>query len=283
VTHLFLVLVQICFASLAIFGKAALVHVPANAIVLTRVAGGALAFLLVARVRGRVAARDLPLILLCSILGLVGNQLLFINGLARTTAVNAAVLGSMIPVFTAAIAMLTRREPARPLRILGIIVAFAGTLVLVRADRFSFSDEATVGNLMIVGNSLCYATFLVLVRRLAGRVPPLTLVALVFVLAVPFVAPLGIPAWASFTPTRSDLALLAFIVLVPTIGAYGLNQLALARAEASLVAVYVYLQPLLATAGALIFLGERLDARIAVAGALILGGLVFSTAPMRRA
>jgi drug/metabolite transporter (DMT)-like permease len=250
--------------------------VPANAIVLLRVAGAAVVFVIIARGRGGFAKKDLPRIVACSLLGVVLNQILFLNGLARTTAVNASVLGSMIPVFTAAIAMLTRREPARPGRLLGIAVAMSGTLVLVRGESFSFSDANTIGNLLIVANSLSYACFLVLARTLAGRIAPTTFVALLFASALPFVAPMGIVAWASFTPTGTDLALLAFIVAVPTVGAYGLNQLALVRAEASLVAAYVYLQPLLATVGAMVLLGERPGARVLVAGVLILAGLAVS-------
>src|SRR5262249_35450985 len=187
-------------ARLAVSGGARVNHTPANAVVLGRVGGGAVAFRVAARLTGplRVAARDLPLVVLCAVLGLVLNQMLFLNGLARTTAVNASVLGSTIPVFTAAIAMLARREPVRPVRILGIAVAFLGALVLVRADRFSFEDRATVGNLLILANSLCYGTFLVVVRPLAGRIAPLALVALLFASALPFVLPFGVAAWADF-------------------------------------------------------------------------------------
>src|SRR5262249_25045286 len=143
--------------------------------------------------------------------------------------------------------------------------------------RFSLHEGTTLGNLLIIANSLSYGTFLVVVRTVAGRVPPLTLVALLFACALPFVAVPGALAWASFTPTGTDLALLAFILAVPTVGAYGLNQLALQRAESSLVAAYIYLQPLLATAGAMLFLGERPAPRVFVAGALILTGLALST------
>jgi drug/metabolite transporter (DMT)-like permease len=253
------------------------VHVPANAIVLLRVGGAAAFFLpLAARAGWRVPRADLPRIVLCALLGVVANQLLFVNGLARTTAVNATVLGSMIPVFTAVTAMLVGREKPRARRLVGIGVAFSGTLLLVRGESFSFSDANTIGDLLIVANSLAYACFLVLARTLASRVPPLSLVALLFGFALPFVAPFGLWAWSSFTPTATDAVLLAGIVLFATIGAYGLNQFALQRADASLVAVYIYLQPVIATTGAVLFLGERPGVRVLIAGVLILLGLAVS-------
>jgi drug/metabolite transporter (DMT)-like permease len=50
---------------------------------------------------------------------------------------------------------------------------------------------------------------------------------------------------------------LAFVVVFPTAGAYLLNNWALARADASVVALFIYLQPLIAALLAMARLGER--------------------------
>ena len=86
--HLILLVVQVCFASLAVVGKKALVAIPPGVIVSTRVAGGALVFFLLARRQGplRVARGDLGRLVLCALFGVVVNQLLFVNGLERSTA-----------------------------------------------------------------------------------------------------------------------------------------------------------------------------------------------------
>jgi drug/metabolite transporter (DMT)-like permease len=64
---------------------------------------------------------------------------------------------------------------------------------------------------------------------------------------------------------------------------YVLNSWALARTGASRVAVYVFLQPLIATSLAIVILNERLTARTVVAGLLILAGLAVSLARARLA
>ncbi len=76
--HVELVIVQLCFAALALGAKLALARVPANALVLARVVGGAVAFFVMARAWGRVrvARRDVPAIVGCAILGVVINQVL---------------------------------------------------------------------------------------------------------------------------------------------------------------------------------------------------------------
>src|SRR5579862_964873 len=85
---------QVCFGSLPVAGRIALDDLPADAIVITRMAAGAIGFFAWARARNelRIARADVPLLVACAVLGVVANQLLFMHGLARSTATNAAVL-----------------------------------------------------------------------------------------------------------------------------------------------------------------------------------------------
>ena len=64
-------------------------------------------------------------------------------------------------------------------------------------------------------------------------------------------------------------ALLGYIVLFPTAGAYWLQYWALARTDSSVVAFFIYLQPVIATSLAVAFLGERPGAQ-ALLGALLI-------------
>ena len=275
--HVILLFGQVCFASLPVVGRMAMLgHLPPAGIVLVRMTGGALVFSLIAWRRGalKIARADLPMLIGCAFLGVAANQELFIQGLARSTATNATVLGSTIPVFTAITAIVMRREPARPRRLLGIAIACAGAAVLVGADKLSLSSDHMVGNAMVLANSFCYGAYLVIVRPLADRYDPIGLLAMLFIAGVPMVAPLGVVAWADAPPlTGDDVAYLAFLVAVPTVGAYGLVQTALRRAEATLVAAYIYLQPVFATLGAILLLGESPSARLYMCGVLVLTGV----------
>ena len=275
--HVLLLLGQVCFASLPVVGRMAMIgHLPPALIVLARMTGGAVVFAVIAAQRGvlRVARADVPAVIGCAVIGVASNQELFIQGLARTTATNASVLGSTIPVFTALVAILSRREPPHARRLVGIAVAFAGAAALVGADRLSLGREHLVGSGFILMNSACYGTYLVLVRPLAERYDPIGLLALMFVAAVPIVAPFAIAALPDAPPlTAGVVAYFAFLIAVPTVAAYGLIQTALRRADATLVAAYVYLQPLIAATGAMALLGEEPTLRLAVCGAVVLGGV----------
>jgi drug/metabolite transporter (DMT)-like permease len=274
--HLILLAGQLCFASLPVVGRLAIASIPPAGIVLVRTLGGAIVFALIARARGtlRISRRDVPLLVLCAVLGNVINQEMFIHGLARTTATNAVVLGSTIPVFTLIVAFVLRRERARPWRIVGIAIAFGGVAALVGAEELSASSEHFVGSVLVLVNAVSYGSYLVAVRPLAQRYDPFTLLAFMFLVGTPLVAPLGIHALASGPALASgDLLYLAFLIAVPTVGAYGLVQSALQRAESSLVAAYIYLQPVFAAIGAVIVLDEEVGARTIVCGAVVLAGV----------
>jgi len=68
-----------------------------------------------------------------------------------------------------------------------------------------------------------------------------------------------------------------YIVLVPTLVAYYLNAWALMRVAPTIVAAYIYLQPVLAFGVAPIVLGESLNSRTIVACALIFAGVAVVT------
>ena len=274
---------QVCFGSLPVAGRLALAHIPADAIVITRMTAGTIGFYAWARSSGpiRIAPRDWPMIVLCALLGVVGNQMLFMHGLVRSTATNAAVLGSTIPVFTALFALAFGREPVRAMRLAGIGVAMCGAVVLALARGEggpSMGAEHLTGNLMILGNSACYGLYLVLVRPLAVRYSPIVLIAALFLVGTILVAPLGVIGWRDAAPLdTADLESLAFLILVPTWGAYSLTQIALRHAESSLVASWIYLQPVVTATGAMIFLGERPGVATGIAAAFIFGGVWLST------
>lgn len=273
-THVILLLGQIAFASLPVVGRLALADLPAGLIPLVRTVGGAIVFSLIAWRRGTFVwpRGDVGFIVLCALLGNVLNQELFIHGLARSTATNAVVIGSTIPVFTLLTALVLGRERVRLHRVLGMAVAFAGVAVLVGADELSTDSEHFVGSVMVLANALAYGSYLVIGKPLAEKYDPVAVLAYMFIAGTPMVAPIGIAALPS-SIDGGDVAFLAFLVAVPTVAAYGLVQTGLKRAESSLVAAYIYLQPVFAAIGAVIVLDEHVGPRTIGCGVVVLFGV----------
>jgi drug/metabolite transporter (DMT)-like permease len=283
--HLALLAVQVLFSTLPIAAKYyVLPHVPPAGLVLLRTAGGAALLLAIARARGRRPVddrRDLARLALYAALGVAINQLLFIEGLSRTTAVNAQVIGTTIPAFTLMFGVLAGVDRLGPARGAGLARAAAGAIYLVGPDRVELSPATTAGNAMILSNALAYSLYLVLSKPILKRYDTITVIAWVFAFGALFVAPFGAASLAGSgalaTMPASAWAGVAFIVLLPTVGSYWLNAWALGRSAPSVVAAYIYLQPLLTGVMAVAVVHEPLDPRVVPSAALIFAGVALTT------
>lgn len=272
-----LLAVQVLFGIFPVVGKVAMTGFGPGGVSAARILGAAAFFQVARLVRGEPAVprAKLPRFALGALLGIAANQLLFLYGLARTSATHAALLVTTVPVFTVALAIALRKEAASPKRIAGIAVALLGAAWLV-TGRSSGGTASLVGDLMVLCNAASYSGYLVLSRELLSEVPPLSAVATFFLLAVPMVLPItGLPHPEGATPAA--WASLAFVVLGPTITTYFLNLFALRRVSPSVVALFVYVQPAITAVTAAIVLDEEVTARTLAAGALSFAGVWLAT------
>src|ERR1700749_1241414 len=132
--HLALVAVQLIFGTWPIVAKVALRALPSTGLVAFRVAGAAVALLVLLRARGRLVVprrADLWRLALYSLLGVVLNQFLFVKGLALSTVVNSALLGTAIPVSALVVGALLGYERPSARSALGVVIAAAGVVYLI--------------------------------------------------------------------------------------------------------------------------------------------------------
>ncbi|MEP7176696.1 MAG: DMT family transporter [Gemmatimonadales bacterium] len=287
--HVALVLVQVMFASLAIAGRYVLPHVPAGLLVCLRVVGAAVVLGLVNSAVGGAWVRDRADLLRIAGLGWLGisaNQTLFLYGLRHTTAINATILVTTVPVFTVLGSVVVGREPPSSLKFAGIVLAGLGALYLIGPDRISLAPDVALGNALIVLGMLCYAAYFILMKPILSRYGSLTVSFYAMTFAAIGVLPFGVGSlggtdWGGISPTVWWWVV--YIVVFPTILTYLLNLWALRRASSNTVAVYIYLQPLVAAVVAPLLLpGESVTTRAAVAGLAIFAGLALVLTAERR-
>lgn len=221
-----------------------------------------------------------------SLLGVVINQSMFLGGLALTSAHVAAILITAVPIFTLAAGILLKEERGAALKTAGIALAAAGAVMVVGSEGFGGTTKSLAGDLLIIGNSLSYAFFLVLAKADMARLGPQRVIARMFGIAAVLMLPLAaVPMWRlswRTIPTAAWLSL-AFVIAGPTIAAYLLNAWALSHTDSSLVAAYTYLQPILTVILAAIYLGEQIRPVAIVAGVLIFLGVRMAARAARMA
>lgn len=270
-----------------VIGKIALASIPPLPFAFFRVAGASALLALLARFLPRepIERRDRPRLWLLAFLGVSINQIFFITGLALSTAINAAILMTMIPVLTLAFAIMAGRESPAPRKIAGCAVALGGALVLVGAGRFDWRSRLFLGDVLLMINATCYSLYLVLSRDLLKKYSAATFIRVTFLMGtLPVLVFAAVPLARmryGRVPAVAWICLAAVIVFA-SVAAYTLNAWALARTHASRVAVFVTLQPVVATAFAILWLGELPTAKSGVAALLIFAGLVLSRAPLPR-
>jgi drug/metabolite transporter (DMT)-like permease len=287
--YLALLAVQLLFAVHYVAAKWVLETIPAPAWVALRVAGAALVLVATTPNRWRQWPRDrgtwLELARL-SLFGVVLNQVLFIEGLSRTWPSHSALINTSIPVSTLLIAVALGREDFGWRKMAALTLSLSGVLWLLGTEGFDLSSETLAGDLMCLANATSFALFLVLSRSLMRRLSPAIVTPIMFLLATPAVAAYGAPElvrldWAS-VPASIWLTGVA-IVLGPTVGTYVLNNWALARAESSQVALFIYLQFLIASPISALVLDDPVGWELLPAAVLVFAGVAFSARARRRA
>lgn len=277
--HLVLIAVQLMFGTWPIVGKVALRAISSSGLVALRVVGAAIVFSLLQRKLGelrKLPGRDLALLTLCSMLGVVVNQLLFVKGLSLTTVVNAVLLGTTIPVFTLVVSIAFGYDRISLRRITGILLAAGGVVYLVGPLGAQFSAQTTTGNLLIVINSFCYGAYIAISKDLFKRYGALNVITWMFAIGCLVTVPIGGYALSNDplgTAGTWVWVAVIYIILVPTVVAYYLNAWALTRVTPTTVATYIYLQPLIAFGLAPLVLGEKLSSRTLIACILIFAGV----------
>ncbi len=225
--------------------------------------------------------RDASALALCALFGVVLNQALFIEGIARTTPAHAALINTQIPTFALAAAVALRQERLTGRKALSLLAGAAGVLALLGGGA-RFERDLLAGDLLNLANAASYGLFVAMSRRVMERVDPLAAAALLFLFGT-----LGMAAYGLDDALRTGLGglsarawgAMAFALLGATVITYFLNLWALARTHASRVAVYIFLQPIVAAGLGLWLAGDRLTARFGVAALLVLAALLLRGGP----
>lgn len=278
-----LVPAQLLFGSLPVIGKVVLAVIPPIALVGIRTTITALILFVIQAFRGRLWLReksDYWRFAVLSLFGVVLNQLFFIGGLSLTTASNTSLLAVMIPVFALAIGAIAGFERLTGIKIIGIILAAVGVIILIDPRRASFSSETTLGDICIVINCLAYGIYVATSKNVITRNGTFRSIMWVFIFASIICVPLGLWSLSTIDVRAVDTniwLITLWIGIGATAAPYLLNAWALSKVNPSTVAVFVYLQPLIGFGLAVAFLGEQIGLAFIAAAVMIFAGVYLVT------
>jgi drug/metabolite transporter (DMT)-like permease len=221
--------------------------------------------------------KDLPLFIGCGLTGIAINQLLFIKGLSITYSIHASLLMLCTPLLITISAFFFLQEKLTISVIAGLIIGITGAVFLITSKENSGTGANIIlGDTLITLNAISYTFYFILVKPLMTRYTPIQVLRWAFTFGTLFILPFGwvefVEApWASFSGI--ELAAIAFVVVGATFIAYLLNIYGLHHLQASATGTYIYLQPIFATAVAVLFLHEKLTAVKIISALMIFTGV----------
>lgn len=245
-----------------------------------RMAGGALLFWLTSIFlpREHVPPADLLRLFGAGMLGVCFNQGCFIIGVSFTSPSEASLVTTTMPMWVMILAWLILHEPISLKKAGGILLGAAGALILILGSASSGGDASNpaLGDFIVLMAQLSYSLYLTFYRNFIKKYSLVTIMKWMFlsasVVSLPITSPIILnTAWMRISPL--EWAGIAAVVIGATYLAYICIMIGQKNLRPTIVGMYNYIQPIVATSVG-IYLGiDRFTFAKAVAVVLIFSGV----------
>ena len=182
--------------------------------------------------------------------------------ITNTTASQAGILTSTLPILVAIAAFFTLKEKTTPLTWVGFAIAVAGAALLsIYSEVTENAPDPILGNFLEFCAMICAAGYTISLKRLSSRYNPFFLTAFqcfvgsVFFFPFIFTRGKGFPVDFVLFPAMG----IVYLGAVVTIGAYGLYSVGISRVKASTAAAFVNLIPVFTMFFGWIILNEKMN------------------------
>ncbi|MBC7488300.1 MAG: EamA family transporter [Cytophagaceae bacterium] len=284
--HLFIFLAT-CFTSMN-YSIAKIVmpsEIKPYSIVLTRILISVaffflLDFLLNPKAKYNVPLKDMLRLAFCGTVGVAVNQLTLYKGLSITTPINAALIVATIPVFVLILSALFLRSVPTWKQSLGVMISASGAYYLIMYTGGGLEIKNLTGDLLILLNCISYAIYMVIVKPLLEKYPPLFLTKWMFAVAAVVVLPFTYQDalqtdWMNISAAGWQSYL--YIILFATLFNYYFTTASLQWLSPVTAGTYGYLQPFLATLFAVALGVDIISPEKIIAGVAIFVGILLTS------
>jgi drug/metabolite transporter (DMT)-like permease len=236
----------------------------------------------VLRGQGALLRRHAGILFILALTGIAIFQSLVYLGLRSTTAVNAVLINSSIPLFILLCSWVIERERASRRQVAGMLVSLAGILVILsRGSPAALLElEVHAGDAWILLAMPVWGIYSVLLKRRPpelGGLPFLFVISLAgVVMLLPF-AVLAAMRTAVEVPTAAEVLGVLYMGLMASVVAFIFWNRGVAVVGANAAGFTIHLLPAFGTVLAILFLGESFAAFHAAGIGTILAGVLLAT------
>lgn len=289
--HLAMLTASIAWGLMAPISKAAMNSDAVSAMLVAdiRIFGAAILFWIFSLFtkNGKVADKaDYVKFFFAGLFAIILNQCVYVTGVSMTSPVDASIITTTLPIVTMIFAAIFIKEPITGRKAGGVLLGACGALLLLFGNRLlpGASVSAASGHSSsLTGDLLCflaqcsYAIYLVIFRDLIKKYSPVTLMKWMFTFASVIMIPisgrsLALTGWSSISMT--EYAELAYVLVFGTFLCYLIVPVGQKYLRPTLVAMYNYVQPVVAAVAAIIWGMDSFNILKVVAVVLIFSGVL---------
>jgi drug/metabolite transporter (DMT)-like permease len=220
--------------------------------------------------------KDWTLIIISAFFGAALNMLTFFKGLSMTSPIQASLIMVTTPIIVTALSRVFLKDKLNNAGWMGLILGFTGTAWLILNGQPGHQFKVSAGDLFIFINALSYAIYLVISKPLLSRYHFIWLTKWLSLFGLLFTIPFGFHEvkaieWIQIPP--GGIAAIIYVLMFTTLLSFLLFGYALTHTTTSVVSSYIYLQPLLATAFAILVARDNLTWIKVLSGLVIFTGV----------
>lgn len=256
--HLLAFCANFLWGLMAPVGKEALLMVSPMILTTCRMLGAGICFWILSIFIGpkeRVVTSDLCRLFLASFLALSINQGLYITGLSMTSPIHAAIITTLLPVFTMMFAILLLNESINAYKLVGVGLGFIGAVTILLSSTSSKSEGNLWGDLLCLSSPICFSLYLTLFKDLTIKYSAVTVNKWMFLMSSVTYLPFNVGHFIDFNWSElSSASILAimYVVLGGSFVAYLCIMTAQKYIRPTLLSTYNYTAPIIATITAII-------------------------------
>lgn len=269
----------LCWGSLYVVSKVALLTIPPVTLLLLRYLVAVPTLLVLLKIRGvlkPLKKEDFGTIFAIGFTGYFFSFCLQMLGINRLSGSVSSLLGAMNPIFIPILAALFLHERLTVSKVLCVLVSMTGVVVIVGVS----GTADPVGAALMLASVALWSTASIIIRRLGGRYDPMQIAMMAITCAIPLTgvwSAIELQSQAISFPAASVLAVL-FMGTIGTAAPHSLWNYCLSKMDASFCSMFYPLQPLVASTLGVLFLGERVTANYVLGALIICCGIVAAVA-----
>ncbi len=222
---------------------------------------------------------NLPLLIFMGAFGVSGFNTFAYLGLNKTTATNALLINSFIPILIILLSTIKPGIPINAAKLIGILISTGGVLMLVSRGEVAnlIAFKINQGDLWVLLAAFVWAVYSISLRWRPAELTAPAFLSFTMIIGVLILSPvywLNFLNEPAFVVNSANIVAIAYVALFASIGAFLFWNQGVKIVGAGTAGQFIHLMPVFGTIMAVVFLDEKLF-WFHVVGAIAIGSGIY--------